>query len=267
MNPEEDGRMVEVRRWLAVLLILTPLAGPASAQEEQGRPWKLDAEVGANLVFGATDQASILSRSRYELQVPNWELGLGGSYNYGETADPESGRRFVSQRAWSADISADFLPSGSFSPFLFATAEGSFQRQIDTRVSGGIGGKYRFVDRQNARVDLSIAALLERTDARSPGPDEAEITSIGRWSTRLRARRTFAGDRMTADLVTFYRPRIDDVDDNYTIELTAGIQYALTSVLGLKLSLVDTYDSLAMSRGARSNNDGRILFGVIASVD
>lgn len=258
--------MEGVRRIAFAGLVPAVLAGTAAGQEAPDRPWSLDAEVGASLFFGATDQVTLLSRARYELEVPSWELGLGGAYDYGETTDPDDGR-FVSQRAWSVQVNADYMPSGRFSPFLFGTAEGSLQRQIDSRVSGGIGGRYRFIDRDNARVDFSLAALLERTDARMPGPEDQEVTSIGRWSARFRARRTFAEDRMTFDLVSFYRPRIHDADDDYTVEVTAALQYALTRVLGLKLSLVDNYDSLAEGRGARANNDGRLLVSVIASID
>lgn len=256
--------MTATHRVGIALMMMIVAARPVAAQAADQRPWSFDAEVGASLLFGSTEQATVLSRARYELEVTRWELGVAGSYDYGETHDADDGR-FVSKRAWSASLSADYMPDGRLSPFVYATAEGSLQRQIDSRVSSGVGGRYRFVDSENARVDFSLAALLERTAARDPGPDDDPVTSIGRWSARFRARRTFAEDRMTFDLVTFYRPRIDDGED-YTVEVTAGLQYALTSILGLKLSLVDTYDSRARSRGARSNNDGRLLFSVIASV-
>lgn len=251
-------------RWTpALLVVLCAGAAPGSAQAP-ARTWTFDAEVGASLLFGATEQSTVLSRARYEQKVPNWELGLSGTYDYGETDDPDDGR-FVSKRAWSASINADYLPSGRFSPFLYATAEGSLQRQIDSRVSGGAGGRYRFVDTDHARVDISLAALLERTDSRKVDPGMDDVSSIVRWSARFRARRTLDEERMTFDLVSFYKPRIGDSED-YTVDVTASLQYALTSILGLKLSLVDTYDSLARSRGATSNNDGRLLFSVLASV-
>lgn len=246
--------------WLAALVMATGAAG----QEAPARAWDFDGEIGASLLFGATEQATLLSRARYGLEVPSWELGLGGSFDYGEANEPEGGR-FVSNRAWSLQGSADYQPEGTFSPFVFVTAQGSLQRQIDSRVSGGAGARLRFIDRDDARVDVSLAVLIERTDARMSDPGEDDVTSIGRWSTRFRARRTFDEERMTVDLVSFFKPRMDDTSD-YTVEVTAGLQYALTSVLGLKLSLVDTYDSLARDRGALSNNDGRLLFSVIASV-
>ena len=39
----------------------------------------------------------------------------------------------------------------------------------------------------------------------------------------------------------------------------------LSEIISLKLSVVDQYDSRAKVRGARDNNDGRVLFSVLSS--
>lgn len=148
------------------------------------------------------------------------------------------------------------------------TGEGSLKRQIDSRISGGAGGRYRFVETEQARLDLSLAALLERTDSRldeTESPDVDPITVNTRWSVRLRARRILSGERLRFDLVTFYKPRIDRMAD-YTVQVTASTQYALTDIISLKLSLLDNYDSLAKDRGARSNNEGQLVFSVLAGI-
>ncbi len=247
----------------AAAVLLVAWAHPVLAQQP-GRSWRLDVELGASVFFGASEQAALLSRSKLEWKDPRWELTLGAAFDYGEAQNPADGR-FVNKRAWSTTLSADYLPRGRFSPFVFASAEGSLQRQIDSRASGGAGGRYRFVDNERSRVDLSIAALAERTDPRSDDAVTGVVRSIGRWSARLRARHTLGSDRVRLDFVSFYKPKMDDTRD-YTVEIAPSAQYALSSIIGLKVSLMDTYDSTARSRGARSNNDGQLLFSILASV-
>lgn len=243
----------------AILVVSLPAAG-----QQQERPWKLNGELGASVFFGASEQAAVLSRGNFEWKDPRWEFGIGGSFDYGEADDPDDGR-FVNKRAWSAQMSTDYLPSGRFSPFVFVAAEGSLQRQIDTRTSGGAGGRYRFIDDERSRLDLSLAALAERTDPRQVGPEPTAVSTIGRWSTRFRVRKRFSEDRIVFDLVSFYQPRMDDFDQ-YTIDLTSSLTYALTSIVGLKISLVDRYDSRAVDRGALSNNEGQLFFSVTAAL-
>ena len=50
----------------------------------------------------------------------------------------------------------------------------------------------------------------------------------------------------------------------YTIVSTSTLAAALTSAVALTATVHDTYDSEARSRGARSNNDGLLLFGIRA---
>lgn len=253
-----------MRTILSILSFLVVFAGAAAAQDEPDRNWKLDAEAGASLFFGASQQVTTLSRIGWEWTQQRWETSAGGSFDYGETEDPERGR-YVSKRSWTLSAAIDYLPNGRFSPFVFGTGEGSLKRQIDSRLSGGVGGRYRFVENDHARLDLSIAALLERTDARMPDPDDEEITVNARWSVRARARRSLAEDRLRFDLVTYYKPRFTRIAD-YTVQTNASMQFALTRIISLKLSLQDTYDSLAKDRGAVSNNDGQLLFSVLASI-
>ncbi len=65
--------------------------------------------------------------------------------------------------------------------------------------------------------------------------------------------------------VTFYQPSIDRVA-RYTIESTTTLAMAMTEIIAFTATLHDTYDSEARGRGARSNNDGQILFGIRAEL-
>jgi hypothetical protein len=70
---------------------------------------------------------------------------------------------FVSKPSWSVGTSGDYLSGGRAGPFIFTAAEGSYERQIDLRTSGGAGAKYRFINNERTRLDVSLAALLDRT--------------------------------------------------------------------------------------------------------
>jgi hypothetical protein len=159
---------------LAMLGMAVAAAGePVRAQDAD--TWKANAELGASVFFGASRQTAVLVRNRLEHDTQHLELAAGAAFDYGEAQDAD-GESFVNKRSWSTDFSADYLPGGRLSPFVFTTAEGSYERQIDLRVSGGAGGKYRFIDTERTRLDASVAALLERTSPRAP-PDAID------WAT------------------------------------------------------------------------------------
>jgi hypothetical protein len=243
-------------------------AGPAAPAHGQdagaGRPWKFDAEAGASVFFGASQQTAVLIRNRLDWSEDRLEFSASGGFDYGEARDAD-GDSFVNKRSWMVETNADYLPGGRASPFIFVTTEGSLERQIDLRTSGGAGGKYRFIDTERSRLDASLAALVERTDPRErEGIAARPATSVSRWSARLRARQAL-GEAAELQMVTFFRPSMGDFGDR-TWDLTASAQYALSDRVGLRMSLVNRYDSLAEQRGARANHDGRLFFSVLASI-
>jgi len=196
--------------------------------------------------------------------TPLFDASAGFAFAYGEARRPGESDSFVNKRSWSANGALDYRPAGRFSPFVFARTEGSFERQIDLRLSTGVGARLRFVRTDRSRLDVSMAVLAERTQPRAaPGIEDAAET-LARWSGRLRAAHELSDGRTTVSLVTFYRPAFQDIGD-YTVDLESSLAFALNASIALKLSFVDTYDSLAESRGATSNNDGRLLFSILAT--
>ncbi len=245
----------------AVVLIAT---APLAAQEDT-RPWSFENEVGASFFFGATSQSAFLLRSEYGYEGDRLETTLTAGFDYAESEDG-AGVGFVSNRAWSSGAVLDYNMD-RWAPFIFATVEGSLARSIDSRLTGGLGAKYKFVDSETSKVDLSLAALVERTDPRTEVGLPDEVNTLGRWSTRFRAERKFADDRIEFDFTGFYKPAFEDVSGDYVIDVKTGIAVVLTEAVALKVSLVDIYDSLAEARGSRSNNDGRLFFSVITKLD
>ncbi|HSG48818.1 MAG TPA: DUF481 domain-containing protein [Longimicrobiales bacterium] len=243
------------------LTLFTLLAPGLSAQDE--KPWKLEGEMGASLFFGASQQSAVLFRGGYSLESDRLELGLSAGFDYGEAED-EAGVSFVNKRSWVLGTELDY-EIRKWSPFVFVTGEGSLKRQIDLRVSGGAGARYTFIRNDDTRLDVSVAVLAERTDARAEEGEPDETDTLARWSNRLRFSRKFGGDRAEFGLISMYQPAFEDVADDYTVDVETFLAFALNGSVSFKVSLVDKYDALATTRGATSNNDGRLFFSVLVT--
>ena len=261
---ERHGRRVASLALSALARVAPALAlGPAALAAQD--TWQVEGEIAASLFFGNTDQATVSVRSGVAHADSLREVGLGGSFTYGEATDPESGLDFVTRRSWTADASYDHRPLERWSPFLFGRIERSLEKRLNLRVEWGIGAKYTVVRSEQGQLDLSVGVLGERTDARGVpvGIEDPEVRA--RWSVRLRARRELAGGRVSFNSETFWRPQLDNAGVA-TASTTHSLAAQLTERVSLKLTLVDHYDSGAMERGARSNNDGQLLLGVLTAL-
>lgn len=241
------------------------LPASAQAQDAPERPWSFEAGVGVSVFFGASEQSAIGLSSDYDYEADHLEFAIAGSFDYAQAEDA-AGDSYISQRGWTLSSSLDYEPEARLSPFALLNAEGSLARGIDRRLSGGLGAKVRFVDQSTKSLDLSVAALLERTEPRDVAGEPDVVDTAGRWSARLRAKRSFDQARYTTELTTFFRPAISDFSDDYTLDLTAAFTMQLNGSAALQLRLVNKYDSLAESRGARDNNDGRFFVSLITKL-
>jgi len=244
---------------LGVFLALGPGVERGSAQDDSRR-FRFETELGASFFFGNTEQVTFTNRSEASRADSVMELGLGWDVTYGEASD-ESGDTFVNRRSWATVGSLDFLPHSRLTPFLFGTMEASLQKRIDRRFSGGAGAKLTVIRTDTSLLDLSAAVLAERTRPRAEPPVESELQA--RWSVRSRARRAFDEGRLALAMEALYVPAFDDPRD-FTFRGTTSLGFALSSVVSLKISFLDEYDSGARGRGARTNNDGQLLFSILS---
>lgn len=88
--------------------------------------------------------------------------------------------------------------------------------------------------------------------------------SLGRWSSDLRVRRTLLSDRLGIDFRNQCRPVFDELG-NLVLSSRNAFTVDLTEVVGLRFTIQTEYDSGARERGADTNWDGQIQFGVVAS--
>lgn len=258
-------RRPSLRRTLTSLLILTGFLalGDGARLNAQEGDWEVETEVAASLYFGNTSQTTINTQLSTSRADSAYDLSSAATFAYGE-AENSRGESFVAKRAWDVEASLDWAPSARLSPFAFGQGESSFERRIDFRYNVGGGGKYTFVRNDESRLDLSLALLGEQTFtsgevSTSAGSDQ-EV--LARCSLRLRGRRELADGDVILSSRNYYRPVLGEYDD-YVLETRNSISYALSEVVSLSFSFLDTYDSEAVARGAETNNDGQFLLGVI----
>lgn len=238
---------------LAPLLIASPLAAQTLGRH-------LTAEASANLSFGNVDQRTTFSRLGASSVDSLLELSTDSYFTYGETR--VGGVPSVNKRSWGASMNADLRPFARLTPFMQAGIEASLEKRIVRRYSGGGGVKLLFVKKERTSSDVSLAVLAERTIT-APSDTQRVETVYARYSARYRLDRK-VDDKLGFTLLTFYRPEFRALH-RYTASANVALTYKLAKALGLKASFVDNYDSEARGRGARSNNDGDVLFGLAAT--
>jgi hypothetical protein len=241
----------------ALALSATFAAAPLAAQ---GLGRHLKAEANASLSFGNVDQSTMLTRLGASSVDSLLELTTDGYFTYGETR--VDGTPSVNKRSWGASLNANLRPFSQLTPFMLASVESSLEKRIVRRYSGGGGAKLTFVKNEGTSSDLSLALLAERTIT-APSDTQRVEKVYARYSARYQLLRK-VDDRVTFSLLTFYRPEFSAVR-RFTSSANVALTYKLAKALALKATFVDNYDSEARGRGARSNNDGDVLFGLIAT--
>lgn len=236
--------------------VLAVLIAPSSAAQSTG--WHSIVEASASTLFGATSQtlASLATAVSHDGQRLAADASM--KFRYGES-EGEDQNTFVSSRSWAATMTVDALPEGRVSPFILGSAEASLEKRIASRVSGGAGAKWVFARSNTGTASVSAALLGERTAALN---DTLVIrpSSLVRWSWRVKLNQRI-DDRLSLTHVTFYGP-VFNRPGRYTVTSTSVGSYSLNKAVALTLTFVDNFDSQARSRGAPTNNDGSLLFGV-----
>lgn len=256
---KSENLLLRIPHLSLAILVLAAATFPSAGLLAQ--EWNAEGEVGASVFFGNTDQVSVTTRAAVERGDSILEFSGDVGFNYGQATDAD-GLSIVNKRSWLSRINLDYRPYSRLSPFFFARVERSLEKRLALRHSSGLGGKILFVLTERTRLDLSASLLAERTRPMGEISREDDRT-LARWSARLRFRRTFGDDRMTFNSENSYQPVFNTFND-FTFNSKNSLSFELTQVIALRLSFVDNFDSGAVTRGARTNNDGEILFSVIS---
>jgi hypothetical protein len=249
---------------IALLLTLS-LSCPGGILAQEGDPpppdWSFESEVGASVFFGASDQTTVATTVGVDRKGPTFELENDLSYLYGEATD-ETGNTFVNKRSWTIASNLDYRGFTRLNPYLFGTALSSLEKAIAIRYKGGAGAKLTALESETSQLDFALAVLAERTVEDSPDNGDSEV--LARWTGGFNLRRSFSEGRTVFEAKADYDPVFDEFD-NFTVTAESSLAFRLSRVISLKLSVVDNYDSKAEDRGARDNNDGRVMFAVLSS--
>ena len=243
-------------RFLIALLVAVPALLPA-----QPLGTKVQGELSGNLFFGNTRQLLTTSRVGYEQVDSGYQTRTEGRFNYGQTKNAEDVTE-VSKRSWIVSASADLRPFQAVVPFGQAMLESSLEKKIDRRYSVGTGARYNIIRSPATDVIVSLGVLGERTRVMD-APPGVEEEGVGRGLTTLRIRRKFS-DRVNFTSESGYQPALRSFA-RYTFSSDNSLQFKMSKHMSFTFSLRDSYDSEAMSRGARTNNDGELVVGVLTT--
>ena len=241
---------------LAVPLCLLVVSAAIGGAQTVG--WDGKAEANASLFFGNTRQTTFGTRLAGGHADSTADVRLDGQFTYSEAESAER-RQYVAKRSWRAGGTADYRPFARVSPFVLGSVESSLEKRIDRRYSGGAGAKLLLLRNPRTVSDISLALLAEHSSLRSETDQRVEET-IARYSARFRLDHK-VGERVTITHETFYRPEARALD-RFTFTSRTSVAFSMTAALAFQGSFLDNYDSEARARGARSNNDGELLFGL-----
>jgi len=217
-------------------------------------------EANATSLFGASSQTLTSLSAAFSSIGDGFNADVKLNFRYGESEDANQ-VRFVSSRGWVVAVSIDGTPKGRFTSFVSGSAEASLEKRIAERRSGGAGAKWMFAKSSTGAAVVSAGVLAERTAALSDTAIAA--TSVARWSWRAKLEQR-VDERLSLSHETAYAP-IVNAPEQYTVVSTSVGSYAVNKALALTLTFTDNYDSQARARGANTNNDGSVLFGVRAA--
>jgi len=254
--------------WLAAAW-LAP--GTLHAQEAQPSSWRRTVDASGSLLYGAASQRVLNGQFSVSSETSRRQLRGDVQSGYGDAIDQVSGERRVIVRNTRGTFGLDLTPRARISPFAFGLVETSLQQRLASRVSAGAGSKWTVWRPDSIRGgfqedgSISLAVLGEETrglrvNAASPASGTG---TRYRWSMRARYR-TRIGPSLRFSHLTLYQPTLDRAA-RYTMESTTTLSVPVRTALELTFTHRERLDSEAIDRGAPSNRDGQILFGMRAT--
>lgn len=255
----------------ALLLGLSLSLSHTARAQSAPSTWRRSVEASGTVLYGAASQRVLNGLMSLSSETATRQLRADLQTGYGDAIDLVSGERRVIVRNTRGTFGLDLTPRATWSPFAFGLAETSLQQRLASRVSAGAGAKFTAWRPDSVRggfqedASVSLALLSEQTRGLRLN-DTTPVAGSGtrhRWSLRLRYR-TRLGEALRFSHLTLYQPTIDRAA-RYTMESTSTLAVPLRSALELTVTHRERLDSEARDRGALSNRDGQLLFGVRAT--
>ncbi len=260
-----------LRAAFVVAGLLLSRVGSLPAQDAPPIRWTGTAEANGSMLYGSASQRVVSAALSTQRLDDNLEARFDAQASYGDSRRVDGSARDVIVRTTTLRGSLDLQPTSRWSPFGFATVGSSLQQRYTLRVNVGAGAKYTFwrPTREGATMaedaSISVAALFEDTRTRETANADANASGRrARWSVRARYRRQLTPSlRLTH--TTYYQPSVQELD-RYTLDASTVLGIPLREHLDLTITHRERLDSEATARGAPSNRDGQLLFGLRAQI-
>jgi hypothetical protein len=244
-----------------------PAAGQTNSQAVDAGPppaeWSVEAELGGSVFFGATEQTTVATEIGVVRESPRFQLKNDASFLYGEASEKEAGSS-VNKRSWEVATNLDYRGFSWLNPYVFGSAQASLEKRIQRRYTAGSGAKLTVLDTDVSRLDFAGALLVEKTLSMEEGDEDEDEVWLARWTGQAEYRRSFSQERAVFEARVDYNPKFRQLE-NFTFHAVSSLAFRLTEIVRLKVSVRDNFDSGAEDRGAASNNDGQVLFSVLAA--
>ena len=237
-------------------------AVPAPPPPPPHRPskWKGSALANASVFFGNNQQQVLGADGKLSRADSALALSAELQTQYGEAA-VDTGPRVVTKRLWLATVTANYRPLSVISGFLTTTFESNLEKRIASRYSIGAGAKWNIFQSEATNASLSLSLSGEHTVARDslvhfPDKKLARLAWLGKFHHSF-------DDRMELSHSTSWQPSASG-PYQFLVASSTELRYKMNGTVSLSLAFTDNYDSGALTRGARTYNDGQMLFGVAA---
>mgnify|MGYP006157452439 FL=1 len=252
-------------------LLLSILVSPLVGQENTSRAvasinpspsWEAKGELGASAFFGNTSQFAVTTAVSGEADRGILDLNGRFAFAYGEASN-KLGETVMNKRAWEITSDVNFDAGASFKGFLLGKIESAYEKKIDLRYNLGIGGKYEG-DFQGMETEWSFAMLAEKTLPLEEKLFLIERKIVAKWSAGFAFRKTLRDGRLTIESDLSVEPELKNLS-SMTLSSRQSVSLQLNQSIAIQFSFVDSFDSEAQARGARSNNDGQIFFSLVST--
>ncbi len=239
---------------------VSPLGLVAQQADEGTRNWRAKGELGGSAFFGNTSQSALTAALSGEVGLGFTQLDGRTGFAYGRAAN-EAGETFTNKRAWDIAVRLDFDPGSSAGAFVISKVESILEKKIDLRYSAGAGAKYG-IGGDGTQAEFNLALLVEKTIPREEVGVPEEV--VAKWAAGFRLEREIDGGRVRFETETSVEPEVRELGV-FTLTSRSSLTFQVSQRIGVQFSFVDSYDSEAEFRGARSNNDGQLFFGVVGT--
>lgn len=244
--------------FLAAALSAAPLA--AQAVKPGPKLWKGSALANASLFFGNTQQQVFGADGKLARVDSVFGVAAEVQAVYGE-ASVNAQPRTVTKRLWMGTMTANFRPLDRVSSFVTGSYQSNLEKRIAARYSAGAGARWNVHQTSETDASLSLSLSGEHTVAR-----DSTVTFPDQWIARFSWSAKFHhsfDDRIRISHQTSWQPAANQVSQ-YLVASSTELRYKMNDTVSLSLVFSDNYDSGARHRGAATNNDGQMLFGISA---